>query len=119
MKAMISPFRAEGSLPAQPSKSAAHRLLICAALADRETEIGLSAWNADMEATAACLTALGAGFEKAGESWTKQGEACVLKVTSSTESTAAGMLLRQQVSAVQNDETYFTLPVARYQEVQP
>ena len=68
MKAMISPFRAEGSLPAQPSKSAAHRLLICAALADRETEIGLSAWNADMEATAACLTALGAGFEKAGES---------------------------------------------------
>ena len=28
-------------------------------------------------------------------------------------------LLRQEDSAVQNDETYFTLPVARYQEVQP
>ena len=59
------------------------------------------------------------GFEKAGEDWTKSGSVCVLKVTSSTESTAAGTLLRQQVSAVQNDETYFTLPVARYQEVQP
>ena len=59
------------------------------------------------------------GFEKAGEIWTKQGEACVLKVTSSAETTGAGTLLRQQVSAVQDDETYFTLPVARYQEVQP
>ena len=52
---------------AQPSKSAAHRLLICAALSDRETEIMLPALNADMEATAACLAALGARFERKGD----------------------------------------------------
>ena len=39
MTAALSPFRAQGTVPAQPSKSAAHRLLICAALADRETNV--------------------------------------------------------------------------------
>ena len=58
-------------------------------------------------------------FEKQGEAWQKSGEICVLKVTASAEATAAGTLLRQQVSAVADGETYFTLPVARYQEVQP
>ncbi len=67
MKMRVTPFRAEGSLRAQPSKSAAHRLLICAALSDRETEIVLPSMNADMEATAACLSALGARFQRAGE----------------------------------------------------
>ena len=51
MNMRVYPFRAEGSLRAQPSKSAAHRLLICAALSDRETEIVLPALNADMEKT--------------------------------------------------------------------
>ena len=59
------------------------------------------------------------GFAKEGEDWLKTGEICVLKVSSWTETTGGGVLLRQQVSAVQEDETYFTLPVARYQEVQP
>ena len=59
------------------------------------------------------------GFEKQGDAWQKSGEICVLKVTASAEATAAGTLLRQQVSAVADGETYFTLPVARYQEVQP
>ena len=59
------------------------------------------------------------GFEKTGEEWLKTGEVCVFKVTSSAETTANGTLVRQQVSAVQENETYFTLPVARYREVQP
>ena len=59
------------------------------------------------------------GFEKQGEAWQKSSEICVLKVTASAEATGAGTLLRQQVSAVADGETYFTLPVARYQEVQP
>ena len=35
MIARVTPFAASGALTAQPSKSAAHRLLICAALSDR------------------------------------------------------------------------------------
>ncbi len=42
------------------SKSEVHRLLICAALGDRETEIICENINADIKATADCLTALGA-----------------------------------------------------------
>ena len=59
------------------------------------------------------------GFEKEGDNWLNTGEMCVLKVSAWTDKTDGGTLLRQQVSAVQGDETYFTLPVARYQEVQP
>lgn len=59
------------------------------------------------------------GFEKEGDNWLKTGEGCVLKVSAWMDKTDGGTLLRQQVSAVQGDETYFTLPVARYQEVQP
>lgn len=60
MKATICPSRLEGEIEAIASKSQAHRLLICAALADRETTIRCATLSADIEATAACLRALGA-----------------------------------------------------------
>ena len=43
-----------------PSKSEVHRLLICAALSDRETEIFCESLNEDIEATVSCLNSLGA-----------------------------------------------------------
>ena len=46
------------------SKSEAHRALICAALADRETEIICTDTNADIDATASCLSSLGAKIER-------------------------------------------------------
>ncbi|MCL2010934.1 MAG: 3-phosphoshikimate 1-carboxyvinyltransferase [Synergistaceae bacterium] len=49
-----------GMVRATASKSEAHRLLICAALADRETFIECSARSEDIDATARCLEALGA-----------------------------------------------------------
>ena len=49
-----------GTLRAVTSKSAAHRLLICAALADRETFVGCTDTSNDIEATADCLCAFGA-----------------------------------------------------------
>lgn len=49
-----------GTLPAFPSKSEAHRYLICAALADAPTRIICTQTNDDIDATAACLNALGA-----------------------------------------------------------
>ena len=50
-----------GSIPAIPSKSDAHRLLLCAALADAPTEIavGSGELSADIHATVACIKALG------------------------------------------------------------
>ena len=46
------------------SKSEAHRALICAALADKPCFIECSDTNADIDATAACLTSLGASIER-------------------------------------------------------
>ncbi len=56
----FSPSPMRGSLPAIPSKSAAHRLLIAAALADQPTEIEFGGTrSADIDATVRCLQVLG------------------------------------------------------------
>ena len=60
MIARITPGPLRGSLAAIPSKSEAHRLLICAALADAPTRIPLSASSQDIDATIRCLNAMGA-----------------------------------------------------------
>lgn len=52
-----------GTVQIPPSKSVAHRLLICAALADAPCTVECPAINRDMEATADCLNALGAQIE--------------------------------------------------------
>lgn len=49
-----------GNVQVPPSKSVAHRMLICAALAGEPCTILCRSINRDMEATAACLNALGA-----------------------------------------------------------
>lgn len=54
-----------GTVSAIPSKSAAHRLLICAALSDSPTKIRCPQTSRDIEATAACLSALGANIDYA------------------------------------------------------
>ncbi len=53
-----------GRIRAISSKSEAHRQLICAALADGETEIVCSDTNLDIDATAGCLRSLGADIER-------------------------------------------------------
>ncbi len=62
MDITIHPGKLSGSLTAIPSKSQAHRLLICAAFADRPTTLLCSQSNRDMDATAGCLNALGANI---------------------------------------------------------
>ena len=54
-----------GNVQVPPSKSVAHRMLICAALADQPCTITCRSINRDMEATAACLNALGADIKYA------------------------------------------------------
>lgn len=60
MNITIQPGKLNGSIAAIPSKSEAHRLLICAAFADRETFLVCPQTNQDMDATADCLSMLGA-----------------------------------------------------------
>jgi len=60
---MITPSRLSGTLDAISSKSFAHRLLICAALADRPARISLNGLSDDINATIRCLTTMGCGIE--------------------------------------------------------
>ena len=60
MKVIITPAKLHGSVKAIASKSAAHRLLICAALADRPTDILCEELSRDIEATAESLNEMGA-----------------------------------------------------------
>ena len=60
MRVTIHPGKLHGRVQAPPSKSHAHRALICAALADGETLLTGAGASRDIEATARCLTALGA-----------------------------------------------------------
>ncbi|MBP3674331.1 MAG: 3-phosphoshikimate 1-carboxyvinyltransferase [Oscillospiraceae bacterium] len=64
MDITIQPRKLRGPITAIPSKSQAHRLLICAAFADRETELICPDTNRDIEATADCLNALGASIKR-------------------------------------------------------
>lgn len=67
MDVKVFPGRLTGTVDAIPSKSQAHRALICAALADRPTRIECEGESDDILTTAACLSALGAGiFREAG-----------------------------------------------------
>lgn len=59
-----------GTVAAIPSKSDAHRKLICAALADRPTELSLPSSSADIDVTAQCLRSLGAHIVHQGEAMT-------------------------------------------------
>lgn len=60
MDITLMPSRPTGRIKAISSKSAAHRILICAAFADGETIVRCDNTNKDIEATANCLCALGA-----------------------------------------------------------
>ena len=57
----ITPSNLSGTIRAIPSKSAAHRLLICAALSGEPTEIECQGTSKDIEATKACLAAMQSG----------------------------------------------------------
>ena len=66
MRAVIRPGTARGTVVAPPSKSMAHRLLICAALADGESTVKGVDPSEDILATLDCLEALGASIRREG-----------------------------------------------------
>lgn len=64
MNVTIAPGALVGTVAAVPSKSEAHRQLICAALADKPTLLRCARESEDIAATVRCLTALGAQITK-------------------------------------------------------
>ena len=62
MYILIHPKKLSGTVCAIPSKSQAHRLLICAAFADAPCEIVCPVTSEDIDATVRVLTALGAAM---------------------------------------------------------
>ena len=69
MDLMIYPRKLSGTIRAIPSKSQAHRLLICAAFSDAPTKLCCPETNQDIEATAGCLRALGAEIDRTADGY--------------------------------------------------
>ena len=67
MRVEIRPSKAHGTATAPPSKSMAHRLLICAGLSEGESVVRKLAFSQDIKATIACLRALGAEIRTDGD----------------------------------------------------
>ena len=64
MDITISPGQLSGNIRVIPSKSLAHRYLICGAFANSDTTILCPETNRDIEATVDCLNALGADIQR-------------------------------------------------------
>ena len=74
MRVVISPAKGAGRIKAPPSKSVAHRLLICAALSSGVSVIrGISDCE-DVAATLDCMAALGIKSERVGDDVTVWGK---------------------------------------------
>ena len=63
MRITLLPSSISGAVQAIPSKSFAHRQLICSSLADAKTEIVCSTISEDIRATMGCLSSLGASVD--------------------------------------------------------
>ena len=63
MKAKIKPSICQGSVKIPPSKSMAHRAIICAALADGKSIISNIDYSVDIQTTIDCMKKLGAHIE--------------------------------------------------------
>lgn len=73
MDVTIACSKAAGSIKVPPSKSLAHRYIICAALADGESHVSNVDFSEDIKATIDCIKALGAGVDIDGDTVRIQG----------------------------------------------
>ena len=69
MDVRITPNRLMGKVKMPPSKSAAHRLLICAALAEEESCISPKCTSDDIKATISCLKEMGTKIKETDDGY--------------------------------------------------
>ena len=67
MNVKISPCTLDGDVIAPPSKSAAHRAFLCAALAEKKSEIVIGELSKDLQATVRCIDSLGGNVVRKGD----------------------------------------------------
>ena len=67
MQVTIKPSKAKGNISAPPSKSMAHRLLICAGLSEGKSRVSGLSFSQDVLATLDCLKTFGASFSIDGD----------------------------------------------------
>ncbi len=94
MKVKIFPSAPKGEFISPPSKSMAHRMLICAALAKGRSEIKKLAYSRDIEATADCLGALGIKIEKGENSAVLHGSGGKIEYIKPLDCFESGSTLR-------------------------
>ena len=73
MEIEIKPSIAKGVIAAPPSKSFAHRFLICGALSHGQSKVHGISESDDMKATIGCLSSLGAKVQSQGDTVTISG----------------------------------------------
>lgn len=94
MNVQILKSKACGQVTAPPSKSYAHRLLICAGLSDGVSVIENVALSDDIKATLNCLSALGVKHEINGDTVTVYGKGKNITVADAFRCNESGSTLR-------------------------
>lgn len=94
MKAIFNPSQLKGSISAPPSKSMAHRYLICAALSKGKSLISGVDSSEDILATIDCLKALGAEIETAEDTVSVNPEGFMKNTSATLNCRESGSTLR-------------------------
>ncbi len=115
-----------GTVSAPPSKSAAHRRLICAALAEGKSVIHGISESEDMKATLDCIKAIGASAEKDGDTVTvigcdpKKREKAILNCRESGSTLRFFVpisLLSDSEAILKGSERLLSRPLTPYEEI--
>ena len=126
MKIKIEKTTYSGKITAPPSKSAAHRRLICAALADGKSVIRGISQSEDMKATIDCIRALGASVEVDGDTVTivscdpKKREKAALNCRESGSTLRFFVplcLLSDKEATLNGSERLLSRPLEPYEEI--
>ncbi len=115
-----------GQIQAPPSKSAAHRRLICAALSEGKSVIHGVSDSEDMKATLDCIRAIGASAEKDGDTVTVVGVDAKKRATATLNCRESGSTLRfftpicllsENEAVLTGSERLLSRPLEPYEEI--
>lgn len=106
MDIKITPNRLKGNVTMPPSKSAAHRLLICAALSRNESYIKPKCTSDDIKATVSCLKEMGANIKETLDGYVvSRGETNKNSTLDFCESGSTARFLLPIAAAIGSDAT--------------
>lgn len=126
MKAFITPSKVEGKILAPPSKSMAHRYIICAAFAEGTSKIKNIAYSEDIMATLDCVETLGANVERHEDYVLIKGMSEIVTGTLSFNCRECGSslrffvplaMLRDEDSVFLGSDTLLQRPMSVYEDI--